>query len=251
MKAAPRIVSRKIKMLSSELRMLQSYKTDMEILQEDYKSEFLRDMIRLESEFSQQEEEDSSSPEHAASADSLKLDPTDPNQRWKKTENGWEKDESPENDSSLEEEAKEVDEAPPWAKKLYKKIAMLAHPDRTLNEAEVRKLKLSKLFRDSAQAMNEGSWKKLLGYALELDIPIDDGPSAIPMLEERISTLKTEIAEVQGTLEWLWGEHFGVHQIRMRIATGYLAKKNIVLKNEDLMATIKEMEKASEERGSD
>ena len=252
MKTAPRIVSRKIKMLSSELKMLQSYKTDMEILQEDYKSEFFRDMTKLESIFSKQEnEEESSSPTSEESpVDSLKLDPNASNQRWRKTEDGWESEGSESIDESLDDQ-KEVDEIPTWAKRLYKKIAMLAHPDRTLNEAEARKAKLNKLFRDSAQAMNDGKWKNLLGYALELDIPVEDGPTAIPMLEERIAGLKSEIASVQGSIEWLWGEHFGVREVRFRIAAGYLARKNIPVKNEDLMATIEEMEKASEERGSD
>ena len=251
MKAAPRIISRKIKMLSSELRMLQSYKTDMEILYEDYKSEFFRNMTELESKCTPQEEEKPAPDEASSGADTLTIDPSSSEQRWRKTEDGWERDDEGSSPDESQEPEEEVDNAPAWAKKLYKKIAMLAHPDRTLNEAEARKSKLNKLFTDSAQAMSDGNWKKLLGYALELDIPVEDGPATIPMLEERIKTLKVEIAEVQSSLEWLWGEHFGVHEVRMRIAAGFLAKKNIPMKNEDLVTIIREMEKASEERGSD
>jgi hypothetical protein len=244
MSQTPRILKRKISLLNSELKMLQSYKTDVSLLYEEYKSEFCRDMAYIESLESQVKPPPESPSIHKG--DSLRLDP-DPNSRWRKTETGWEREEASSNEAgeSFKEEQKEV---PPWAKTLYKKIALASHPDRTLEEHELKKKKLNKIFADAAQAVSEGTFNKLLGYALELNIEVDDDPASIPLLEERVRELKKEIEVIQGSLEWLWGEHLGIHEVRARIAVGYLSAKNLLLKNADLVSIIKEMESRNESR---
>jgi hypothetical protein len=254
MKAPQRILKRKIKILSSELKMLQSYRTEIALLNDDYKSEFLRDMLFLEGKLAANSSETASSEdpddvESKDTLDTLKIDPSKSNQRWRKTDDGWELDED-EDGVPEESPIEEKPDVPAWAKKLYKKIALAAHPDRTLKEEEDKRRRLNRLFADAAQAIADGEFKSLLGYALELDIEVDDDPSNIPLLKARVNSLKEEISQIQGSLEWLWGEHLGVHDVRSRIAAGYFSSKNVLLKNEDLLATIKEMEQANESRGS-
>ena len=255
MKAPQRILKRKIKILSSELKMLQSYKTDIALLNDDYKSEFLRDMLYIEDKLSSTPEDDSKPDENQDlkdTVDTLRLDPSKSNQRWKKTEDGWklEDDEEDNRECSEDSSIDEKPDIPAWAKKLYKKIALAAHPDRTLQEEEAKRKRLNKLFADAAQAITDGEFKSLLGYALELDIEVDEDPSSIPLLQARVDALKQEISQIQGSLEWLWGEHLGAHDIRAKIAMGYFSKRNLLLKNEDLLVTIKEMEQANETRRS-
>jgi len=237
-----RIAKRKIKMLSSELRMLQSYSTDMHILHEEYQSEFFRDMSFIESKLSTKEQPATDEvPSGENAPDCLKIDPAEKTQRWKKTEDGWEKETTL---PPSEEPLKPV--IPSWAKKLYKKIALVSHPDRTLQDH--RRDKLNKIFTDSAQAVGEGDYKRLLGYALDLDIEIEDVSNAALLLSERIAVLKHEISTVEGSLPWLWGESLDLPHVRAKVAHSYFSNKDISLNNEEIISIIDEIEESSEHR---
>ena len=230
-----------MKLLSTELRMLQAYKIDISGLHEDYKTEFFRDMSFIEKQVNSAPSDDAESRE--SNSECLKIDPGDVNQRWRKTEDGWEREDDP----SAEEPALDRDTkptAPEWAKKLYKKIALVSHPDRTLQDH--RRDKLNKIFTDSAQAMGEGDFKRLLGYALDLDIDIEDNETAVPLLTERIADLKQEIAEIERSLSWLWGESLGALDVRVKIAQSYLSSKQITLNKNDIMSIIQEIEESND-----
>ena len=113
-------------MLSSELKKLQSYKLDAALWCDDYKVEFFSNMAHIESQLVQH----SPSPPPEGESEvttpddphTLKLDPNAKDQRWRKTKDGWERED---NSSDAPEEIDDVSskpEVPPWAKKLYKKI---------------------------------------------------------------------------------------------------------------------------------
>ena len=228
-------------MLSSELKMLQSYKIDAELLYEDYRSEFYSDMSFIESKLSPQEKnEEAVPPESPPDIDTLKIDPSSKDQRWRKTDEGWEREDSPEEDTpSAEDPSKPA--APSWAKKLYKKIALVAHPDRTLEKDN--KKRLNKIFTDSAGAMSTGDFNKLLGYALDLGIDLQDADvDHVPLITSRIESVKQELKAIEESLEWLWGESLGVSNLRKAVATTYLRKKGIDVNTDELVSIIKEME---------
>lgn len=226
--------------------MLQAYHFDMIQLYEEYKTEFYGDMLELEKlagTKSQKDEEaqleSTGAQEH--SGDTLTLDPSDPWQKWKKTEDGWERqdDYSTQDREAEQEDEKEV--IPPWAKKLYKKIALVSHPDKTFSDP--RKDKLSKVFSESARAMAAGDYEKLLGYALDLDLDItSDGIDTTPLLKKRITDIKQEISSIEKSMEWLWGESMGLPDIRPGIAAMYLRGRGIALNIEELSAMINALE---------
>lgn len=226
--------------------MLQAYHFDMSQLYEDYRDEFHRDMATLESliSASSNEGEDQESKFSDADGDTLTFDPTSGVQRWRKTEDGWEREDIPDDDTTAETPQEENDPAPAWAKKLYKKIALVTHPDRT--SADPRKEKLNKVFADSARAMSEGDYEKLLGYALDLDLDImSDDVDSIPLIKKRISDIKQEITTIEGSLEWLWGESLELPDIRAGVAKVYLQGKGFTINIEDAAAMIKTLENSS------
>ena len=246
-----RLAKRHIKTLESELRMLQHLRTDLDLTLDEYSEEFRSDMKRLTSLLKLQKVKDEKPPEANATIDdpdTLKLDPNVKEQRWRKTEDGWEREDIPEDlpEETIESSSKKLT-APDWAKKLYKKIALASHPDRTLNDHRHEKLK--KIFQDSASAMESGKFKTLLGYALELDIPTSAiGPEVLPLLKQRLESLKQEIETVKQSWEWVWGESMGIIELRSQIAHAYLTSKKIDVKIEDLPDIISLIEGEYEDR---
>lgn len=238
MKKISRLAKRKFKLVSSELKMLQAYKIDMSLLLEDYTSEYLRDISFIKKSVAQ----DIPSPDQPdkknvnPDANTLIVDPNDKVQEWKKTEDGWEKtygsNSEESKDPSKPEDIGSKPEAPAWAKRLYKKIAMISHPDRTIGDH--REKKLSKIFRDCAHIMSEGNFNDLLGYALELDIDVDDNTDALPIMSERVKSLKKEIEDIQKSIEWLWGECLDIPVMRLRLAKSALASEGLTVNTDDL-----------------
>ena len=219
--------------------MLQKYKTEASLLLDEYKREYSRDMAFLEEKLVDLKENHSPKQEDG---DTLVVD-TDESQQWKKTESGWEKDESGNPQDPKVEEA-DKPEAPEWAKKLYRKIALVSHPDRASDDFSKDKLK--KIFIETADAMSEGDFEKLLGFALELGIEEEnDDASLMPLLSKRVEDVKQEIQEIEKCAEWLWGEGLGVPEIRISLAMIFFSRRGIDLNTEELAAIIQEMEKAS------
>ena len=194
----PRIVKRKIALLESELRMLQTYKTDASLLLDEYSKEYSSDMAVIESKLQPSKPQHTNTDETQNSSeviDTMNIDPNDKEQEWKKTEDGWEKVNSKKHENQLEKPA-----APEWAKKLYRKIALISHPDRA--SEDFNKDRLRKIFLDSNDAMSDGEFTKLLGLALELGIPTENtDASTIPLLEKRVSDVKLEITKIEKSLE--------------------------------------------------
>lgn len=251
MSLPPRIVKRKITLLESELRMLQTYKTDASLLFDEYSKEYARDMSAVESRLQnhslindQVNNKDTFSDD---TTDTVSLDPNSKNQEWKKTEAGWERVGS-KDDAHSEQPTQEKIAAPEWAKKLYRKIALIAHPDRSSDDFNRSRLK--KIFLESSDAMSEGEFSKLLGLALELGIPSNTTDAAsIPILQNRVSDVKSEISTIEKSLEWLWGESIGAPSIRANIAQLFFSNKGIIVKIEELVSIIEQLEKDNEEKG--
>ena len=223
-------------MLASELKMLQSYKIDAEILYEDYKAEFASDMSEIKSLLVKDKKErsdDSSSEDHN---DVLTIDPNSSDQRWKKTETGWQPEDDLDDNSDSQKKP-----APDWAKKLYKRIALASHPDRTLDQDN--KGRLNKIFTESASAMDTGDFNKLVGFALDLDIDLLAADiDHIPVLSSRISKVKEELSAIEQNLEWIWGESLGVLDLRKKIAHRYFAQNGYDLNTDDLESIIQKLE---------
>lgn len=234
MNVPPRIARRKTRVLRAELQMLQKYKTEASLLLDEYRQEYASDMIFLEEKLLVIDEE---LPEQSVEENVVSLDSEHVDHREKTEEF------SPEEDIPEEKSKAEI---PGWAKKLYRKIALISHPDR-MSEA-FPKEKLKKIFLETSNAMNEGDFEKLLGFALELGIEEqEDDVSMLPLLSKRVGDVKKEIQDIESSPEWLWGEGFGIPEIRIGLARLFFARKGVNLNTEDLTAIIQEMENRSDQ----
>ena len=252
----PRIARRKIKLLESELQMLQKYKTDASLLFDEYALEYSRDMRFIKSCSTSHKKTENNSPEESSpeniAEDTLTIDLSTPNQRWKKTQDGWKRldgSDDPGNDNQDEELDVEKPQIPEWAKKLYRKIALIAHPDRSSDVFQKDRLK--KIFLETNDALAEGNFEKLLGFALELGVEASDNDLAlVPLLAKRVNDIKDEISVMEASPEWLWGEGLGAHNMRANIARLYLMKNGIDMKIDDLVSIIQQLEKDNESERS-
>lgn len=252
----PRIAKRKIKLLESELQMLQKYKTDASLLFDEYVLEYARDMNFIKSyAISLEQTSDDKSEESLSEdsdADTLTIDLNASQQRWKKTHDGWERldeDERIDDDIQDEEAIVEKPQIPEWAKKLYRKIALIAHPDRKSDVFQEDRLK--KIFLETNDALAEGNFEKLLGFALELGVETSGNDiTLVPLLVKRVNDIKSEISKMEASPEWLWGEGLGAHNMRANIARLYLTKNGIDMKIEDLVSIIQQLEKDNESEQS-
>ncbi len=235
--------------------MLQSYKIDAELLYEDYRSEFFSDMTHIESKLGANsdttlldESLDNCGGKKPKEDHDLSIDPNSKVQQWRKTKDGWEReDPGPESPEQETEQITPKSNAPAWAKKLYKKIALASHPDRTIESDNRRRL--NKVFAESASAMQEGDFNKLVGLALDLGIEfLDTDADHIPVLSQRIAEIKGELKTIEESVEWLWGESLGMIEMRKLIAHGYFRRKYNDLNIDTLADIIKEMEIDNEAR---
>jgi len=130
---------------------------------------------------------------------------------------------------------------PSWAKKLYKKIAMITHPDRIKDER--RRQSLEKIFLKASESMKNRDYEDLISIALDFDLSSGlDDISLRPVLKNQISKIKKEISRIESDISWAWGESFGIHNIRCQLLKQYLREKNIQTDDEILIDAIRERE---------
>ena len=128
-------------------------------------------------------------------------------------------------DSVIEEIEKEINsqrpEVPPWAKKAYRQVVQLTHPDKVnMNDelTDAQRERLSLLYMEATDAFKTGKWHELLEVVAELDIDVDADPK---MMEEaftsKIKELTDTISKVHGSIAWVWGNSFGDMDKRVNI----------------------------------
>lgn len=105
-----------------------------------------------------------------------------------------------------EKEEQVVESAEPGAgpaemKKLWKKIATEAHPDKTKNNPEK-----TALYKKAAAAWKSKSYDELCKVAIELGIePPDASEESIAVLTGVSSDLEKKLKDSETTILWLWG----------------------------------------------
>ena len=129
---------------------------------------------------------------------------------------------------------------PEWAKKLFRKIATITHPDKASND---NKEKFSKLFRQASEALTDEDYEQLLSVALSLDLPFGiDSAYLVPLLQKRIKDIKERIITLEKEAPWVWGESFGIPQLRAPLLKVLLAGDGIEKTVEELRKDIVERE---------
>jgi hypothetical protein len=215
----PRIARRKIRLLQSELQMLHHYYFQIVELHEEYKNEYLRDLTFFTNRAGEITErvDDESTAENEHKIFDLARD--DPDYRARDAEYFPEK------------AGPKKSEAPGWARKLFKKIALMTHPDRISDDGLREKLRQS--FLRASKALEAGKLDDLIGVAVELDIEADMNDEAlIPLLTTKIKNIREDIATVENTEEWQWGESLGVPSLRAKMLRTLLSSRGFSLTEE-------------------
>lgn len=232
MQVPSRITRRKIRILQSELQMLQHYSSEIFLLFDDYKMEYHKD-------FSYFRERANKIASPIDDEDSPLID-----KNVVVIEGQPDQEENKDPSQSANEA---LSQKPEWAKKLFKKIALMTHPDR-INDEALRE-KLQRIFLRAGKALESNNMDDLIGVALELNLDsgLEDA-ALVPMLETKVKKTKEEIAEIENSVEWLWGESLGVLELRTQLLHRILTKEGFSLSKDQIADIILERESSDETR---
>ncbi len=230
--------SRKKRETKRKLRILRSrhkyLKTALSEIKEDlkrYESEWIHDFSYLTKKFvCSQQDKDDQSPKSSISFD-----------------DAIEKRLPPENKvDDFDVDKFKNSKSPEWAKSLYKKIARKTHPDALIKSENAEEM--TSIFQEAAKSMSSGNHEKLFDIAFDLGINIGiTDEETIARLNSSIKSLTSEIKDIEESFSWLWGESFGIIEIRLQIAQKALAQKKINADKEELSKIIKLLEERSDE----
>ena len=102
-------------------------------------------------------------------------------------------------EEEVEEVIEESSERDPELYKIYKKIVMKTHPDRTHDESMVD------LFDTATKAMNENDWMGILNIAIILDIKTPELTEELRQkIQENILETNSKVKSLQNTAAWVW-----------------------------------------------
>jgi len=92
-------------------------------------------------------------------------------------------------------------------KKLFKKIAMVCHPDKLVAAPEEEREEKTRLFIRAQIEAKQGNFYQLSMIATELGVELPPlRESYLHMLEKESGTIKEKINEIAGTYAWAWSE---------------------------------------------
>ena len=104
-----------------------------------------------------------------------------------------------ENSKDNKKEIKEKQDRDPELYKIYKKIAMRTHPDRTGSQD------LFEIFNKATEAINKNDWIVIMEIALELEIKTPKLTKELRQkIEDNITETNKKIKKLQNTTAWVW-----------------------------------------------
>mgnify|MGYP003154544095 CR=1 FL=1 len=133
---------------------------------------------------------------------------------------------------------------PEWAKSLYKKIAKKTHPDKIKEKKDFEKL--SSLFHKAVDKMDKKDYESLFDIAFELGIDTNlPDEIIIEKMEKSISNIREEIEKIEKSIPWVWGESFGMPDIRYQIIKSFTESRKIEIEDKKIRRIISEIETSS------
>ena len=123
------------------------------------------------------------------------------------------------------DDSKKPNPHPPWAKKLFKKIVFLTHPDKIpdgLNSD--MKSKLVSQYQSAKESIDISDYVSVAVIAFDLDIsPIEVDVKGSGLFKKKEREISNEIASLKSTIYWAWS-HSGEDQ-REKIMSRFLKSR--------------------------
>lgn len=185
----PRTTKKKVKMMSSKLRHLRRYEKDVEETFEDYHSAWLKDYSEIKRDILGDVTERVGTSSASGESPDFSSAQTPP-------ETGV---------TEREEDHPPRPDTPPWAKKLYRSVAMATHPDKVEDPSLIPEM--TKLFNTAARAIKQGELGDLIDLAVELGMEIDLPASEMArVIRDKIEHAQEKIHSMENCLAWVWCE---------------------------------------------
>ena len=205
--------------------MLQHYHSQIVDLHEDYKQEYARDLEFFVSKARELFKEDK--------PESKDSEPTGTTVAMDDVNFRQQQEAEYEDDIADSNSLSKKSDAPEWARKLFKKIALMTHPDRIGDE--VLRESLQKSFMKANRALEDGKLDDLLGVAIELNVDAGlEDEALIPLLTAKVQSCKSAIQQIESTPEWEWGESLGMKSARIGLLADMLFQRGFHLSAEQI-----------------
>jgi len=234
-----RLIARRVRLLESELLMLQNYLNECQSLLVQYEQEYSQDISYFISCFGKDISHESVT---GSSQEKFSNEISTDDPRVHKINSSEEtpgKDEESTIDSSIKKKH------PDWAKSLYRKIATITHPDKI--KKDERKKKLEQHFQEASRALEESNYNKLISLALSLDLKSSLGnKELLPLYKDQINSTKEEISKIEKSSAWIWGEGFGMVNVRSTMLKSVLNNYKLSPDFDAISEAIKSREKLQE-----
>ena len=156
--------------------------------------------------------------------------------------------------SSSDQKEKHIKESndfvkkPAWAKKIYKNIVLVTHPDKTLFiPVESVRSKFTNYYQTAVESYSNEEYENLLFIANDLGINIED-ESAYNKIEPKLKSIQKEIENMKKTNAYQWAKI--EKEKRPEVLESYLKKMGFVFSREEVKETIEEVKRIKRKVGT-
>ena len=137
----------------------------------------------------------------------------------------------PPSDANFEPPPRDDIDVPPWAKMLWKKIAMKCHPDR-LNFQKLSAIEIARRQEFMVQARDVyelAKWNKLLHIGIQVEEWTEELTSMVQleMLNTEYTTTTTIVEKIKESLAWTWGTNWTNTELRVQIINIFCQHKGL------------------------
>ena len=111
--------------------------------------------------------------------------------------------------------------APDWVKKAFRKLALKTHPDKVRGSS--RESDLIDLYSEANSAIEEKDYDRFSEICADLGIQVQVDPEEeLRNNLERQVKLKHSLKDIESSLPWVWGESYGMLEVRKQLIKSIL-----------------------------
>jgi hypothetical protein len=109
-------------------------------------------------------------------------------------------------EDDIREVSKHTESIPAWAKKLYRKIVMISHPDKLKKDISIAEAdSLLETYERAVEAYGSSDYSELVNIAINLEVAIEDqGPEVTTIIQKECDALERKIVEIKSSSYWIW-----------------------------------------------